>query len=161
VNETISTDTNYAGDTFTASLDRPLVIDGFIIAERGSRVTGRVIQAEKAGRVKGLASLSLALTQLHTTDGQTLNIETAPWSKEGENSKKRDAATVAGGAALGAIIGAIAGGGKGAAIGAGTGGAAGTGGVLLTRGKAAVVPSETRLTFSLSSSVPITEHLNE
>jgi hypothetical protein len=160
VNERISTDTNYAGDTFTASLDRPLVIDGFIIADRGARVTGKVLQADRAGRVKGLSNLSLALTQIHTTDGQTVNIETTPWTKEGSTSKKRDAAEVAGGAALGAIIGAIAGGGKGAAIGAGAGGAAGTGAVLTTRGKAAEVPAETRVTFALSNNVPVTERLN-
>lgn len=160
VNENISTNTNYEGDTFTASLDKPIVIDGFVIADRGSRVLGKVTRAEKAGRVKGRSELSLALTQIHTTDGQTIAIQTTPWDKEGPTSKKRDAAEMAGGAALGAIIGAIAGGGKGAAIGAGAGGAAGTGAVLATRGKAAEVPSETRLTFSLSSDVPITERLH-
>jgi hypothetical protein len=160
INENISTNTNYEGDTFTASLDKPIVIDGFVIADRGSRVLGKVLQADKAGRVKGRSELSLALTQIHTTDGQTVAIQTTPWDKEGPNSKKRDAAEMAGGAALGAIIGAIAGGGKGAAIGAGAGGAAGTGAVLVTRGKAAEVPSETRLTFSLSSDVAITERLH-
>lgn len=160
INETISTDTNYSGDTFTASLDKPLIIDGFVIADRGARVIGRVTQAEKAGRVKGVSELTLALTQIHTTDGQTIAIETAPWTKEGPASKKSDAAKIGGGAALGAIIGAIAGGGKGAAIGAGAGGAAGTGAVLATRGKAAVIPSETRVTFALSNNVPITERLN-
>jgi hypothetical protein len=160
VNETISTETNYSGDTFTASLDKPLVVDGFVIADRGARVTGKVTQADKAGRVKGVSELTLALTQIHTTDGQTVAIETTPWTKQGPQSKKGDAAKIGGGAALGAIIGAIAGGGKGAAIGAGAGGAAGTGAVLTMRGKAAVIPSETRITFSLGNSVPITERLN-
>jgi hypothetical protein len=58
---------------------------------------------------------------------------------------------------LGAIIGAIAGGGKGAGIGAGVGGAAGAGDVLLTRGKDAVIPVETKLTFRLQEPVSITE----
>lgn len=160
VNETISTNTNYSGDSFTASLDKPLIVDGFVIADRGARVLGRVTQAEKAGRVKGASELTLALTQIHTTDGQTIAIETTPWTKQGEQSKKSDAAKIGAGAALGAIIGAIAGGGKGAAIGAGAGGAAGTGTVLATRGKAAEIPSETRITFSLSNSVPVTEKLN-
>ena len=40
INENISTKTNYEGDTFTASLDKPIVIDGFVIADRGSRVLG-------------------------------------------------------------------------------------------------------------------------
>ncbi len=160
INETVSTNTNYPGDTFTASLVSPVIIDGFVIADRGSRAIGKVTRADKAGRVKGTAELALVLTQLHTTDGQTLNIETAPWDQEGPASKKRDAAEVAGGAALGAIIGALAGGGKGAAIGAGAGGAAGTGAVLTTRGKPAQIQAETRLTFSLNRDVSITEHLN-
>jgi outer membrane biosynthesis protein TonB len=160
VNETLSTETNYSGDTFTASLDKPLVVDGFVIADRGARVSGKITQAQKAGRVKGISELALALTQIHTTDGQTVAIETTPWTKQGPQSKKGDAAKIGGGAALGAIIGAIAGGGRGAAIGAGAGGAAGTGAVLTMRGKAAVIPSETRITFSLENSVPITERLN-
>jgi hypothetical protein len=160
LNETISTETNYPGDTFTATLDKPVVVDGYIIADKGSRVLGKVIEAQKAGRVKGLSTLSLALTKIHTTDGQTVEIQTNPFNKDGPTSKKRDAAEIAGGAALGAIIGAIAGGGKGAAIGAGTGGAAGSGVVLTQRGQAASVPSETRLVFSLESPVTVTEHLN-
>ena len=160
LNETISTDKNDSGDTFTASLDKPVIVDGFIIADRGSRVTGKVIESQKAGRMKGLANLSLALTEIHTTDGQTVRIETTPWDKQGARSKRRDAAEIAGGAALGAIIGAIAGGGKGAAIGAGSGGAAGTGVVLTQRGQSASVPAETRLTFALDHDITITERLN-
>jgi hypothetical protein len=160
VNETLSTNTNYPGDTFTASLANQIVVNGFVIADRGSRVIGKVVRAEKAGRVKGTAELALTLTEIHTTDGQTVRIETAPWDQQGPTSKKRDAAEMAGGAALGAIIGAIAGGGRGAAIGAGAGGAAGTGAVLTTRGKAAEVPAETRLTFTLSNNVSLTERLN-
>jgi hypothetical protein len=75
----------------------------------------------------------------------------------GPESKNADAAKIGGGAALGAIIGAIAGGGKGAAIGAGVGGAAGTGAVVGTRGKAAELPSETKISFRLNNAVTITE----
>ena len=56
---------------------------------------------------------------------------------------------IGGGAALGAIIGAIAGGGKGAAIGAASGAALGTGAQVL-RGQRVKVPSETRLSFTLT-----------
>lgn len=161
LNETVSTDSNFPGDTFTATLEKPVVVDGYIIADRGSRVMGKVIESQKAGRTKGLANLSLALTEIHTTDGQSVRIDTMPWDKQGPKSKHRDAAEIAGGAALGAIIGALAGGGKGAAIGAGSGGAAGTGVVLTQRGKSASVPAETRLTFALDHPVTITERLNQ
>jgi hypothetical protein len=155
--ENLSSDRNHPGDTFTASLDEPIVVDGMVIAEKNARVEGRIVDTTQAGRVKGLAAINLELTTLVTSDGQRVPIATESFKKDGPESKKKDAAKVGGGAALGAIIGAIAGGGKGAAIGAGAGGAAGTGDVLLTRGDAAVLKSETKLTFHLSNSVTITE----
>jgi hypothetical protein len=56
---------------------------------------------------------------------------------------------------VGAVIGAIAGGGKGAVIGAGAGGAAGAGAEEVTKGQRVKVPSETRLTFVLDTSIRI------
>jgi hypothetical protein len=67
---------------------------------------------------------------------------------------------VGAGTVLGAAIGAAAGGGKGAAIGAGAGAAAGAAGVMLTRGKAAEIPVETRLSFRIANPITITERLN-
>lgn len=158
--DTLSTDSNYTGDTFRATLESPIVRNGYIIADRGSQVTGRIVDSEKAGRVQGLANLTLALTAINTTDGQRIAIQTNTTNIKGPASKKRDVAEIAGGSALGAIIGAIAGGGKGAAIGAGAGGGAGTVGALSTRGKAAVVQAETPLTFQLNTPVTITEKMN-
>ena len=155
--ETISSDKNHPGDIFNATLDAPLVVDGLVLAERGARVEGKVVESQQAGRVKGLASLALALTRLNLSDGQHVEISTDSFSKMGPTSKGTDAAKIGGGAALGAIIGAIAGGGKGAAIGTGVGGAAGAGDVLVTRGKPAVLPSETKISFRLNNSVTVTE----
>jgi hypothetical protein len=107
--------------------------------------------------VKGLAHLAVALTRLHTTDGQQVEIRTESFQKEGPKSTGDDAKKVGVGAAVGAAIGAIAGGGKGAAIGAGVGGAAGAGTVMATRGKPAELPVETRLRFKLEAPVTITE----
>ena len=53
---------------------------------------------------------------------------------EGQDSKKRDAATVGGGAAAGAVLGGILGGGSGAVLGGVLGGAAGGGAVAATKG---------------------------
>lgn len=158
--EALSTDHNYTGDTFRATLDQPIIMNGFIIADKGSKVLGRVGEADKPGRVKAGGQLLLALTEINTTDGQRVRIETESWAKQAPNTRGRDAAEIGAGAALGAIIGAIAGGGKGAAIGAGAGGAAGTAVDLGTRGKAAVVPVETHLTFHLQNPITITEKLN-
>ena len=67
----------------------------------------------------------------------------------------RDAAIIGGGAGVGAAIGAIAGGGKGAAIGAAVGGGAGTGTVLATKGKEIHYSPETRIPFTLTTSIEI------
>lgn len=159
LDEALSSDRNRAGDTFRAILDQPLVVDGVVLAERGARVLGRVTETEEAGRVRGVARLSLELIQLNTSDGQKAKIQTETFSKQGDTSKRGDAEKIGAGAAIGAAIGAIAGGGKGAAIGAGAGGAAGTGGVLMTRGKPAQIPIETKLSFRLRDPINLTERL--
>ena len=48
--ETLSTDHNYAGDTFQGTLESPVILDGFIIADKGSKVLGKS-SAQKGGRV--------------------------------------------------------------------------------------------------------------
>ncbi len=153
----LSSERNTPGDTFIATLDKELVVDSFVIAERGARVDGRVVTADRAGKVRGVAALGIELTAVHTSDGQRVAIQTERFDKQSEDTHKEDTTKVAAGAAVGAIIGAIAGGGKGAAIGAGVGGGAGAGDVLLTRGKPAALPSETRLSFRLRNPVTITE----
>lgn len=153
----LSSERNHPGDTFTATLDKELVVDGFVIAERGARVEGRVVAADPGGKVKGVAALAVELTRLHTSDGQHIAIATDSFERHAEQSHRQDAAKVGVGAAVGAVIGAIAGGGKGAAIGAGVGGGAGAGDVLLTRGKPVTLPSETRVNFRLRSPVTVTE----
>jgi hypothetical protein len=155
--DSISSDLVQPGQAFHATIDQPLVVDGFVIAERGARVEGKITDAQEAGRVKGVSRLSLELTRLTTADGQRIAIATQTWDKEGEQSRKSDATKVAAGAGIGAALGAIFGGGKGAAVGAASGGAAGGGVVLATRGKPVSLPSETRLTFRLRSPVTITE----
>lgn len=157
--ETLSTERNRAGDTFTATLDQPLVVDGFVLAEKGARAQGRVVESDRSGKVKGVALMQVELTQLTTSDGQKIRVNTAFHEKKAESTTKKDAAKVGIGAALGAAIGAIAGGGKGAGVGAGVGGAAGAGDVLLTRGKPVEFPVETRLTFRLADAVTVTERL--
>lgn len=151
VDQALSSDRSVAGDTFSASLAEPLVIDGLVIAERGARVGGRIVEVRKGER------LQLELANLLTSDGQKIAISTDPWTKRVASSPGADAAKIGGGAALGAIIGGMAGGGKGAAIGAGIGGSAGVGAIALSRGKPAEVPPETVVRFRLATRVTITE----
>ena len=158
--ETVSTEDNYTGDTFRAHLEEPIIMDGFVIADKGSKVLGRIVNAQKGGYMDTPSELTLTVTEINTTDGQRVNVPTTTWDKKGVRSTGEDAAKIAGGAALGAIIGGAAGGGKGAAIGVGAGAAAGTGAVVASHGKPTRLPVETRLVFRLAKPVTITEKLN-
>jgi hypothetical protein len=160
IGETISAAHYQVGDSFLATLDRPLVVDGFIIAEKGSRLEGRVVEAEPAGRANSTSHLRIELVKLSTADGQHIQIRTEPYKKDAAHSAGNDAAKVGVGAVLGAAIGAVAGGGKGAAIGVGAGAAAGVAGVMLTPGKTAEIPVESRISFRIAGPVTITERLN-
>jgi hypothetical protein len=160
IGETIAASARQPGDEFLATLEEPLVIDGFIIADRGAHVQGRVVEAQPSGKVKGVARLGLELARIHTTDNQWVKIRTEEYVQEGKTAKKRDLAEVIGGSGLGALIGAAAGGGPGAAIGAATGGMAGGAVVMSQRGPDATVPVETRITFRVAQPVRITEKLN-
>jgi len=161
IGETISAAHNQLGDTFLATLDQPLVIDGFIIAERGSRAEGRIVEVNPAGRGKGDSRLGIELVKLSTSDGQHIRIRTELYKKvETGSTTGSDLAKVGVGAAIGAAIGAAAGGGKGAAIGAGAGGVAGAAGAALSHGKPAEIRVETRISFRVQEPVTITERLN-
>jgi hypothetical protein len=157
--EELSTEKHVTGDAFAVTLDQPLVVNGFVIAEKGSRAEGKIVSAEQAGRVKGLSGLLIQLTRFNTSDGQKINITTDSFEKKAASGKASDLAKLGAAASIGAAIGAAIGGGEGAAVGAAVGGAAGAGSVLGTRGKSVTLPSETRITFRLNSPVTITERL--
>jgi len=152
--DAVDSDTSSAGDNFTASMAEALVIDGATLLQKGTKVRGRVINADGAGRVKGVASIQLALTDI-MQGTRMIPITTQTFAASAESTQKRDVGVVAGAAGVGAVIGAIAGGKKGAGIGAVTGGGAGTGVVLATKGKEIHYGPETRLNFTLASSVEL------
>jgi hypothetical protein len=153
VDQLLSSDKNQPGDGFSASLARPLVADGFIVSRRGEPLGGRVVDAKKAGRVKGVSHLQIALNTLTLADGHAIPVETELTSITGQHSNGRDAGAILTTTATGAAIGAVADLGVGAAIGAGAGLIAGTVGVLVTRGRPTVIYPESQLTFRLSRSV--------
>jgi hypothetical protein len=159
LSDALSSKKNHPGDPFLATLDEPLIIDEFIIADRGAQVEGRVAEADNPVHAKGPAYLTVELIRLSTADGQEIGIQTAKFTKKGDSTAADTAGGAIAGGALGTIIGAAAGGGKGAAIGAGAGAAAGAGGVLLAPSQPAVLKAETRITFKIAQPVTIVERL--
>lgn len=152
--DSVDSDSNKAGDTFRASLEEDLVVDGNVVAPKGADVTGRLAEVKEAGRMTGRSELKLELTQI-VVNGQTYALKTGEYELAGASRGKDTAMKVGAGAAIGAVVGAIAGGGKGAAIGAGVGAGAGTAIQVLTRGEQVRVPSETMLEFTLEQELVV------
>ena len=159
INQWLSSDRNHAGDTFSAILDQPLVVQGWVVARRGQTVLGRVDVAQKASQGKGVSQLGLEMTELTLVDGERVPVSTeiqqATPSPAPPGSAERNVATVGTTTVLGTIAGAAIGGGQGAAIGAGLGATAGLAAVLYTRGRPTTVAPETLLSFRLQAPVEI------
>jgi len=155
INQLLSSDHSQPGDAFSATLVRPIVVDGVVVAERGQTLGGKVTEAKKAGRVSGTSRLGIQLTDIPVVDGSQVPVQTSLMSRSGPTSVGRDAAAIAGTTAAGAVIGTAADWGRGAAIGAGAGAAAGIIGVLLTRGRPTIITPESVLTFRVEQPATI------
>ena len=140
------------GQTFRASLDEPLVVNGQTIAPRGADVTAKLTEVAQSGRMTGRSELTLVLLDI-AIDGRKHEVTTSEVSEAGSSRGKQTATRVGGLAAAGAVIGAIAGGGKGAAQGAAAGAGAGTAVQVLTKGEKVQIPAESRLVFTLKNSL--------
>ncbi len=143
-----------AGDTFQATLDKPVVVDGKGVIPKGADITGKVTNAVPSGRLKQRAELWVTLTEIKV-GGKTYEISTSTAGQKEGSKATRDVVFIGGGAGAGAAIGGIAGGGKGAAIGAAIGAAAGTAGAMATGKKEIAFPSETVLRFRLEKELSI------
>lgn len=136
------------GQTFRATVDEPVYLDGRTVIPRGSDVVVKLVDAQQSGKFEGKTSLTLDLVSIRV-DGRDLNINTSEVRQDSASRGQRTTKVVGGTAALGAIIGAIAGGGKGAAIGAASGAGVGAGAQTVTKNQTVKIPSETRLSFTL------------
>lgn len=74
ISQALSSAHNQPGDTFFASLTQPLVVDGWVIAERGARVEGRVVD-------KAAAQIRISIVGVATSDGQNVRVHTEPYIK--------------------------------------------------------------------------------
>jgi len=155
VEDWISTDRNVTGDSFTAEIDQPIVVNGWVVARRGQAQTGRVSLVKKGGHGEGASQLGVDLPELTLVDGQQLPLQTELFQTSAGTQHDRDAAVIATTTGMGAVIGAIAGRGTGAAIGAGVGATAGIIGVMSTPGKPTVISPETVLSFRLQAPVTV------
>jgi hypothetical protein len=144
----VNSEQSRLGETFRASVDEPVMVDGQVVVPRGADALTKLVEDQQSGKIAGKTVLTLVLQQV-LVNGRMIDLTSGDVSQSSGSRGARSAKVIGGTAALGAIIGALAGGGKGAAIGAGSGAAVGTGAEVLTKGQTVKIPSETRLTFTL------------
>ena len=152
--EGVDSETARMGQTFAASIDEPVVVNGDTVLTRGTDVVVKLVDSKDSGKLTGRSELTLDLQSIRV-DGKLVDVNTQTVSRVSDSRGEKTAKVAGGTAAVGAIIGAIAGGGKGAAVGAAAGGAAGAGTQVITKGQRVRIPSETRLTFVLDTPVRI------
>ena len=152
--DAIDSKTAKEGQTFAASLDQPVAINGQVVLAAGTDATVKLVQAQQSGAFTGKTELTVSLWSVNVS-GKTIEINTQNITEASESRGAKTAKVAGGAAAVGAVIGAVAGGGKGAAVGAGAGAAAGAGVQAATKGERVKIPSETRLTFVLEKPVTI------
>lgn len=152
----LSSNGSRAGDSFTATVADPVVVNGTTVIPRDARADGEVVDAKPLGRFKGGALLAIKLDRVHTQWG-SYPVDTGTIDRAEKGKGKRSATMIGGGGGLGALIGGLAGGGKGAVIGALAGAGAGTAGSAFTGNKQIVLPAETLITFRLQRTIHITE----
>lgn len=152
--DTIDSETSQQGQTFHATLDSPLAVDGEVVIPSGYDVEGHLVEVKSAGKFAGQSVVALQLDRI-SAGGKYYSLQTDQYRRQGSSRGKNTAAKVGAGAGIGAIIGAIAGGGKGAAIGAAAGGGLGGGVQAATKGQQIKLPSETVLNFTLQAPVTV------
>jgi BON domain len=152
--DTIDSATAQVGDTFHATLDAPLAVDGDVVVPAHYDVEGHVVNAQASGKFAGQALLVLQLDRLKVGD-KVYSIQTDQFSQKTGSRGKNTAEKVGAGAVAGAILGGIFGGGKGAAIGSVAGAGAGGGVQAASKKPDIKLSSEKVLTFTLQAPVTL------
>ena len=143
------------GSSFSGTVVRDVVANGFVAIPRGATVQGTVVDANRGGAIKGRASLALQLNQV-TLSGRVYPLTSTVWQQEGFDKTGRTVGSAIGLGAVGAIIGGVAGGGAGAAIGAGAGGVAGIGASAASGNPQVFLPPESVVAFQLTQPLTVT-----
>jgi len=149
----IDVDVAHAGKMFTARVDDPVTLDGSVVIPREARAGIQAVAVSQSGDFKGADKISLKLATIGF-GGRQYQAVSDYATVAGEGEGKRTGRNVAGGAGLGAFIGGLGAGGTGAIVGAAIGATAGA--VVSASGQEHLrLPAETRIRFTLTSSLRI------
>jgi hypothetical protein len=147
----LSSATARSEDMFKAVLDEPVVVNEHILAERGTVVIGRVVEARPMSQMQTPGYLRLTLSSI-SINGKSARIRTSSSFLKGAGPARRNATNPVGGD--GALIGAVATD-KGPLIGNAMAADSGLSSPFVTRPRDVTVGPERRLTFRLIEPLPL------
>jgi hypothetical protein len=153
--DSVDSKTDHVGQTFKASLDSPVIVDGVTVFPKGGDAFVKLTKVESAGNLSGKSELQLELERVFI-GSKSYTVTSNSYESVGDSQGKKAVKQTGIGAGIGAVIGAIAGGKKGAAIGAGVGGGAGAATTAIQKGEQVRVESESKLTFRLEQPLNVT-----
>ena len=162
----LSTKTVKEGDNVYAKTIFPISIDNQIVIPVGTNIAGKIKAAERPGRVKGRASLTLSFQTMILPNGVKLPIygslggsDTGTREGEstikGESTKGKDAGDVARAGAVGGVLGGVVRGKKGAVIAGGASAGVALASVLLSRGEDLELPKGTEIEVVLDEALEL------
>lgn len=169
MNQTVSTKNTLTGTPFTAYIEEPIERDGKVIVPAGAELHGTVEDVHGGARFFGRASLRLQAEHILLPDGSHYvihaqvidtdlfrNTQVGPsgaviGSDHAKSTLAIMSLTTGSAAAAGAVFGGV----PGALIGAGVGAGVSTA-HWLRQDRETKLPVETKVTFSLTTSMPMT-----
>ena len=160
LNETLSTQTNRVGDSFTATLQSDIRGDnGEVVVPAGATVRGRLTEVNKSGQVGQTGVIKVAFESV-SFGGRSYPLDAtvtqANPQRHNRTTTGQTAAKIGAGAAAGAVLGKVLGKStkntiKGAVIGA----AAGTAIAMGTADVDVVLPAGSEMTIKLDSPIEV------
>ena len=87
LDQAIASDENRPGDHFEATVSQPVVIGGRTVIPEGANAEGVVVDVHRSGRLKGRASLQLALESVEV-DGQEYDVQTSSSRRAGGQAQE-------------------------------------------------------------------------
>ena len=157
--DTVDSKTDHVGQTYKATLDSAVIVDGQTVFPKGEDVFVKLAKVQSAGNMSGTSEIQLELDRIFL-GSKAYTVTSNVYQSVGDSQGKKAVKQTGIGAGIGAVIGAIAGGGKGAAIGAGVGGGAGAAATAIGKGEQVRVESEAKLTFRLEEPLSVTIPIN-
>ncbi len=119
ITDTVNSRAHGEGHRFTAELEGDLVVNGMVVAPRGSKIYGQLVKSKQSGRLRGRSKMTITFTHL-MINGQLKPIQTSNIQTVADKGSAGDTVrTTARGAAIGALADGTKGARKGAKIGLG------------------------------------------